>query len=131
VAGVAALVLGGAGLAGAAILRLANPVTAPFYPVCVFHQATGMHCPGCGTARALHALLNGRFVEALGYNPVATVLLPLLGVMTALELRRVWQGREPYVSRVAPWLAWGLVLLMAAFWVARNIPAYPFTLLAP
>ena len=38
------------------------------YPRCMFRQLTGLDCPGCGSQRAIHALLHGHVAEAWGYN---------------------------------------------------------------
>ena len=40
-------------------------------PPCLWHTATGMPCPGCGTTRAILGLLQGRFSAALAFNPLA------------------------------------------------------------
>ena len=45
-----------------------NPVTTLWAPKCLLKVATGLQCPGCGIQRALHALLQGRFSEAIHYN---------------------------------------------------------------
>lgn len=45
-----------------------NPVTTLWTPKCLFKVVTGLQCPGCGIQRALHALLQGRFLEAIHYN---------------------------------------------------------------
>ncbi|MDE7397749.1 MAG: DUF2752 domain-containing protein, partial [Muribaculum sp.] len=31
--------------------------TLPWFPKCLFRQLTGLECPGCGSQRAIHALL--------------------------------------------------------------------------
>ena len=36
---------------------------------------TGLYCPGCGSTRALYALLHGRPGEALAMNPLLLVVL--------------------------------------------------------
>lgn len=36
---------------------------------CVFHQLTGIYCPGCGGTRASIALLQGHFVKSFLYHP--------------------------------------------------------------
>ena len=56
-------------------------------PLCLFHAATGLNCPGCGMTRALVAVFEGRLFDAWSLHPLS---LPLIGVWTT-------------------WLAWGLV----------------------
>lgn len=51
------------------------------YPRCLFKQMTGLDCPGCGSQRAIRAMLHGDIRDALGYNaflPVALLLIALL-----------------------------------------------------
>jgi Protein of unknown function (DUF2752) len=98
-----------------------NPAIAGFYPRCYFHELTGWYCPGCGTTRALHQLLHGNVTAAFRLNPLAISLLPLVG---HLMVRGHRGGMKPV------WI-WVLVGVIIVFGVVRNIPAYPFTLLAP
>jgi hypothetical protein len=49
-----------------------------FYPVCPVYRYLHLYCPGCGSTRALSALLHGRVFEATHYNPLFVALLPLL-----------------------------------------------------
>jgi len=83
-------------------------------PVCPIHQLTGLNCPGCGATRALHQLVHGHVGAAVGFNPLVIIGLPFLG----------WILTRP------GWL-WAAVTVVVMFGVVRNIPAYPFTLLAP
>src|SRR5580700_9259192 len=77
---VAHLLLAAAGLVACLYtLAVIPPTETSFYPRCLSHSLTGLNCPGCGTTRALHALLNGRIVQALAYNPLAFMLLPAIG----------------------------------------------------
>ena len=55
----AGVVLGMAALGAGAVVFFFNPATHGFYPVCVFHQLTGLNCPGCGGTRSVYALLHG------------------------------------------------------------------------
>ena len=116
-------------MAGAAVLFFFNPATTVFYPKCLFHEVTGLYCPGCGTTRALHCLLHGEFLEALHENALAILAIPLLG---GLMLRRFLRRRPPVAgSRFR--LVWIVVFLVvvAAFGVLRNVPCQPFSWLAP
>lgn len=116
----------------AGLLFFFNPEYPRLYPPCVFHHLTGWHCPGCGTARGLHALIHGRLVQALAFNPFMVAVLPFLAVAGARGLRDALAGGPPKTRRLTPaWAIWLLAGLVGAFWVLRNIPWAPFTLLAP
>ena len=87
-----------AALAGAVYLYFHNPHS---YPLpCVFYSLTGFYCPGCGAGRASYSLLHGRFLDAFCYNPVMTVLLPLLALYVAAKRQSSWAsyGRRSYRS---------------------------------
>src|ERR1700761_8906128 len=58
----------------AAVVYFFNPSSHGFYPVCRFHQLTGLNCPGCGATRALYALLHGDVLLALRDNALVLVL---------------------------------------------------------
>ncbi len=116
---------------GFAYLYTRDPTAGGLYPFCLFHRVTGLYCPGCGTTRALHALSHGRLLAALGYNPLAVLLLPPLSyACLCWVVDRLWGRRLPR-PELGP--AWGraAVVVVFAFWVLRNIPLWPFSLLAP
>ena len=75
--GLAACAAAAAG-AAALYLYLFTPQGVPL--VCIFHSITGLYCPGCGAGRACYSILHGRFLDAFCYNPLMTVLLPLIGL---------------------------------------------------
>lgn len=104
------------------------------YPVCPFHYLTGLHCPGCGTLRALHQLLHGNVAAALSLNLLSTIAIPIL--LVGLIRSRVGGAKQTPAPPVAGrrWPihpAWLVVIVIVAFGVLRNVPLYPFTLLAP
>lgn len=45
-------------------------IPAAFQLACPSYQVLGLQCPGCGLTRAGSALLTGRFIEALYFNPL-------------------------------------------------------------
>jgi hypothetical protein len=122
---------------GLFVVAVVPPTEATYYPRCQFHQLTGLHCPGCGLTRALHAALNGRFEQALAYNVLAPVILPILAVSVVRSLWSwVWEegGEERRYRRPLRWvrhLPWLILVVLLTFWVLRNLPFYPFTWLAP
>jgi apolipoprotein N-acyltransferase len=111
-----------AALASATLaLHFIDPVETRWLPFCLFHALTGLHCPGCGTTRALHLLAHGDLLGALRMNALAVSSIPLLAYASA---RRIDLGRRPRTIMAA-------LALAVAFAIARNVPAYPFELLAP
>ncbi len=47
-----------------------------FYPQCPIYIALHLQCPGCGTTRAIAALLRGHLAEALRWNALTVCALP-------------------------------------------------------
>lgn len=127
---VVVLGLGGLLLLAFALYRFGP--SAEWLPGCLFHRLTGLECAGCGMTRAVYAALHGHVAEAFRFNPLGMVLLPaaLLGI--GLELAGWVRGSPlPWRFRAGGRWAWGLAAMLLGFWVLRNVPAWPFTLLAP
>jgi hypothetical protein len=125
--------LGVAALAACAVgvVYWFDPVAAVWFPKCPFYVLTGWHCPGCGTTRAAHALLHGDLPQALAYNALFVCAAPLLlGLSIGLVVSRqaTWSRWTTNISHRWIWL---IVALLVVFTVVRNIPVYPFNLLAP
>lgn len=121
---------GAAAAAGAWVLQRFNPnVAGSPLPSCMFHQITGLYCPGCGMTRALHALVQGDVAQAVAMNallPVLALALPLL-VLQGLGYRLPLPRRALAALTSAKfWLP-----LLGGFWVLRNLPWPPFSWLAP
>ncbi|MBI5361360.1 MAG: DUF2752 domain-containing protein [Planctomycetes bacterium] len=115
----------------AIILFLFDPLKYRFYPPCIFHAATGLYCAGCGSLRGLHQLLTGHPLKALGFNPlmVLTAVIMAYSFITAI-IRRFTGRAMPFnnIPALWTWIFFGAVLL---FWFLRNLPFYPFSMLAP
>ena len=99
---------------------------------CIFHQLTGLHCPGCGMTRATSALLEWDVIPAIRCNPLGVILLPIALFGVGLEAIGWVRGTTP------PWKiplgrhgAKILAALVILFFILRNFPWYPFSLLAP
>ena len=114
------------------LVALMPPVQGSFYPPCPFHTLTGLNCPGCGTARGLHAMLQGQILQALAWNPLMVLLLPLFVVELARQgLARLRGSAPPRDLLRHSSVGWALLALILVFWLLRNLPLHPFTLLAP
>jgi len=118
------------GVAGI-IMRVFDPATSGIFPPCPVRYLTGLYCPGCGSLRAMHALLHGELGRAWAMNPLMIVMLPFVtyGLVSAALLELRGKGL-PEVVLPATWIrAIGVAVIV--FGIARNLPLYPFDLLAP
>lgn len=118
-------------LPAALYLYTHNPEVIPFIP-CILYTTTGLYCPGCGAGRATFSLMHGEICQAFRYNPVMVFVVPLLAVyFVARALDWVITGGN-HVDRFVPdrFLFWLLALILV-YGVIRNIPFFPFDLLAP
>ena len=98
--------------------------------ICVFHELTGYYCPGCGSGRALRALLHGSFAEAFGYNALFLLLGVPCGVLLVREyLRFVFPGLGLRKAALPAWCGPAALALILLFWLLRNLPGFAF--LAP
>ncbi|HWD18382.1 MAG TPA: DUF2752 domain-containing protein [Verrucomicrobiae bacterium] len=111
-----------AGLAAAcAVVFLFDPEQYHFYPVCVFHQATGWDCPGCGGLRAAHQLLHGHIAAAWRFNPLAVLLAPAAAWFYAREIVRDATGKILPGCLTQPVFLWTLVPAFVLFGILRNV----------
>ena len=122
VAAAAALLLG-----GAATLFAFNPTTTRLFPPCLFRAATGLHCPGCGSTRALHHLLHGRVATAFDFNPLLVASLPFVAYALVRGAVRTRRAPRPLPA----WAIWGLFVVVLAFGLLRNLPWKPTRWMAP
>ena len=82
-------------------LSLAALSRVPFlWPACHFREWTGMPCLTCGSTRMLDALLAGRVVEAVLWNPLVFLGLAGITVWVVVTATRMALGR-PVRRRVA------------------------------
>ena len=58
-----------------------DPSASVFCPKCPVMLLTGFPCPGCGSQRALHALLHLNISEALRYNFLVVLFIPIILLM--------------------------------------------------
>ena len=59
---------------GAALLAFwLGPLGRPALPACVIFTRWHIYCPACGGTRAVEALLRGRVVQSLYWNPAVPV----------------------------------------------------------
>jgi hypothetical protein len=105
------------------------------YPRCLFYETTGYYCAGCGATRALHALLHGRWADALHDNALFVALLPVALALVLQWAVPAWrENRWPGVAmepRLAAARGVALLAVAALFMAVRNLPGAPFEWLRP
>ena len=122
--------IAGIGVGAAAVLSRIDPnVPGNPLPSCPFYALTGLWCPGCGSTRCLHALVHLDLAQAMAMNPLLIVsIVPML--VMALHGAGLWPARLQWLVRLfarpIPWL-----VVIVSYWLLRNLPWYPFNLLAP
>ncbi|MBC7560928.1 MAG: DUF2752 domain-containing protein [Dermatophilaceae bacterium] len=115
--------VGSAALVCVGYVASVDPNAAGHYPTCPFLAITGWYCPGCGALRAVHALAHGDLVTALARNPFTVVVVGYLAVTWLLWFRRSASGR-PLRWLAPPWVLYGVLSAILAFWVLRNVPGW-------
>lgn len=92
---------------GITVLYLYNPQEHSFYPRCPFFVWTGLKCPGCGTARAMHQLVHGNVLEAIRFNGMLVAVIPVLVAIAFSDKCRksVWLGRAVLAATLVWWVA--------------------------
>lgn len=119
-------------LAVACLYFIIDARTSGFFPSCPFHKLTGLFCPGCGSQRAISSLLHLNLKQAVHYNILLVISLPLLAysayvhVVSAVRKQPLYQPlfHSPVFVKL-------ILALVVVFSVLRNIPVYPFTAIAP
>lgn len=106
----------------------ADPEEHAIFPKCLFYSLTGLQCPGCGSQRAIHHLLNGEFAEALRYNALSVIAIPyiVLGAILLclkepgshiIKLRdTLYRGNAVYI----------VLFIILSFWIIRNFISISF-----
>lgn len=97
---------------------------------CVFYQATGFYCSGCGTSRALRSILHLDFYQAFRYNAIFTAALPFIAAyFAALAISFIKFGKDKISEKIPMKFVWVFIVLAVVYGILRNVPAFAF--LAP
>ena len=114
-----------------AVLFLFNPAVSSFYPSCPLNEYTGIYCPGCGTQRAAHEILNGNIAQAFGLNALFTLSIPVAIYYTFIEFFNRLAKTDIKNIQLNTRNLIVFLLIALVFMILRNLNFYPFTLLAP
>lgn len=103
-----------------------DPAGSVFWPKCPFHLLTGLECPGCGSQRAVHSLLNGDLLSAVHYNLLLVAAIPYLLMFAFLKIVMKISGKAAAFCRKAEMVLYHgpavrvILAVILLFWLLRN-----------
>ena len=109
-----------------------DPAYSRYFPPCPFFTLTGFFCPGCGSQRAFHDLLHADVIAAADHNLMFVLALPIIAYSGIVLVNNLFRGKKMTQALVyRAGFAKGVLVFVLLFWFLRNIPARPFSMLAP
>ena len=117
------LLAAGALAAATLALHVRDPHVSHSWGVCPLYALTGIYCPGCGGLRGVNDLTDGHVAQAASGNLLLVLAIPFAAVFFARWTYGAWTGREVRaVPAVPKAVTTGLIVLVVAFTLARNLP---------
>ncbi len=103
-----------------------DPATSGLFPRCPFRMLTGLRCPGCGSQRAVHALLHGDLLAAMRANLLLVLFIPYVVCGLVLDCMRRKGPRATWVHATfyGQYAAWIILGVLFAYWILRNVPPF-------
>ncbi len=114
------LLVGGLVLAALTLFHF-PPAQFSFYPRCPVLTLLNLQCPGCGTTRALAALLHGQLREALHLNALTVCMLPAIVSHLSWRSVRYVQGRPLAGPAMSRGMLCASFTAIAVFTIVRNL----------
>jgi len=119
------------GIGVAILFFFVNPSDVNFFPKCPLYVTTGIYCPGCGSQRATHQLLQFNLFGVLQQNVLYFMGIFVLGYHGIISAINIYFKKNIYNYIYHPKTPIIILVIIIIYWVLRNIPYYPFTTLAP
>ena len=108
-----------------------SPSDSNLFPKCPLFSITGIYCPGCGSQRAAHQILNGNIIDGIRHNYlIALLAIVLLYQGFVYIMNDLLKKNIPNVLHKSK-VTYGILIAIILFWILRNIDVFPFTELAP
>ena len=116
---IAAITIGG--IAAAVIYGMFDPADHALFPKRPFLMLTGgLRCPGCGSQRAIHALLHLQFKDAFMFNPLVVISIPFLVLLVTASILK--DSHPQFYNKMNSSLISKLLLVIfILWWIVRNI----------
>lgn len=97
-----------------------NPENSSLFPKCPFLLLTNLKCPGCGSQRAIHALLHLDIQSAIRYNGILVFSLPIIATLIYAEFYREKKYKFYAKLHQTKYILLYLFIVIA-WWISRNI----------
>jgi len=94
---------------------------------CLFHEITGLYCPGCGITRMIFSLFKLDLYQAFRYNSFVFFLLPFIIFYFVDTIIKWLKGQKNYLYLKINDKEWIILLVIALlFGILRNLPYFKF-----
>ena len=102
------------------VIALISIFVHPFIP-CLFHEITGLYCPGCGVTRMIISILKLDFYQAFRYNPLLFILFPVFIILFINYIYCLIKIKTPLYKKVnnSAWIL--LIIILILYGIIRNI----------
>ena len=98
-----------------------------FFVPCLFHEITGLYCPGCGITRMFLSITKFEFYQAFRYNPFLFCLLNLYIIYKLFDYS-YYKKMNKKIS-LPSWIYYVIAALLIVFGILRNFSFFDW--LAP
>jgi hypothetical protein len=71
------------------------------HSICLFKNITGHECPGCGMTRAILSAIHFQFAQAVHYNKLFVVVLPVLIYIWAKNIVTLLSGKTVTLNQLS------------------------------
>ncbi len=105
------------------IYKVYNPLENAYFPKCPFKELTSYKCPGCGSQRAIHYLLNFDISNAVKQNILLIISIPYLLLGFVFDIKknltyRMLKWRKILFGKRA---IFAILFIIISYWIIRNI----------
>ncbi|MCK4345983.1 MAG: DUF2752 domain-containing protein [Bacteroidales bacterium] len=105
------------------LYKIFDPYDLNYFPKCPFRELTGYKCPGCGSQRAIHYLLNFEIIPALKENVLLVLSIPYIIAGIIFDLIKNPNEKLLRIRRMCFGVGAIKIILfiIIIFWILRNL----------
>lgn len=93
-----------------------------FYIPCIFHEITGLDCPGCGITRCLFHLINFNFLDAFKVNPLVFIYIPfIIAYYLYQSYLYIYDKKDKILVKIPKYFMYIVLVITILYGVLRNI----------